>query len=86
MAKFTLLLVDDEPNILRALARDLQDTDWRILMVQSGVEGLERLADNEVDLVISDQRMPGMTGGGQGFWLQRSASVIGDWRPGAFEY
>lgn len=62
MSEVSLLLVDDEPKILRALARDLSDTGWRILMAQSGVEGLERLADNEVDLVISDQRMPGMSG------------------------
>jgi len=32
MTKFTLLLVDDEPNILRALARDLQNKGWHILM------------------------------------------------------
>jgi DNA-binding NtrC family response regulator len=62
MTEFILLPVDDEPNVLRALARDLGGPNWRVLTAQSGAEGLDRLADNEVDLVISDQRMPGMSG------------------------
>ncbi|MCH8618680.1 EAL domain-containing protein [Undibacterium sp. TS12] len=58
----TLLLVDDEPNILNALKRLLRKDDYRILIANSGQEGLEILERNQVDVIISDQRMPLMTG------------------------
>jgi diguanylate cyclase (GGDEF)-like protein len=58
----TLLLVDDEPNVLSALKRLLRRQSYQILTAASGQEGLERLAKHEVDVIVSDQRMPGMTG------------------------
>mgnify|MGYP000477539703 CR=1 FL=1 len=58
----TLLLVDDEPNILSALKRLIRSGGYRVLTASSGIEGLEVLAQNEVDVIVSDQRMPGMTG------------------------
>jgi EAL domain-containing protein (putative c-di-GMP-specific phosphodiesterase class I)/FixJ family two-component response regulator len=58
----TLLLVDDEDNILAALRRLFRRDGYRILTASSGAEGLELLARNEVDVIVSDQRMPGMTG------------------------
>lgn len=58
----TLLLVDDEPNILSALKRLLRRDEYRILTADSGHEGLEILEKNRVDVIISDQRMPIMTG------------------------
>jgi diguanylate cyclase (GGDEF)-like protein/PAS domain S-box-containing protein len=58
----TLLLVDDEPNILRALRRVLRGSDCHILTAGSGAEGLAVLAAQQVDVIVSDQRMPGMTG------------------------
>ncbi len=60
--KRTLLLVDDERNILRALARTLRSTEYRILQATSGDEALDLLAREEVHVIISDQRMPEMTG------------------------
>ena len=60
--KRTLLLVDDEENIVAALRRLLRRDGYQILTAQSGAEGLQRLAEHEVDVIISDQRMPGMTG------------------------
>ena len=57
-----VLFVDDEENVLRALKRLLRRDGYRILTASSGKEGLERLAENEVHLVISDQRMPEMSG------------------------
>ena len=58
----TLLLVDDEPEILVALA-DLFEDEFRVLTAACGAEGLELLArEPAVDVIISDQRMPGMTG------------------------
>jgi CheY-like chemotaxis protein len=58
----TLLLVDDEPNILAALKRQLRGAGLHILTATSGAEGLQRLQDEHVDVIVSDQRMPGMTG------------------------
>lgn len=58
----TLLLVDDEGNIVSALKRLLRTHDFRILTANSGQGGLEVLTKNPVDVIISDQRMPGMTG------------------------
>jgi diguanylate cyclase (GGDEF)-like protein/PAS domain S-box-containing protein len=58
----TLLLVDDEPNILAALRRQLRSAGLRILTASSGDEGLKLLATEHVDVILSDQRMPGMTG------------------------
>lgn len=58
----TLLLVDDEENIVSALVRLLRRDGYRILKANSGMQGLELLAQNTVGVIISDQRMPGMTG------------------------
>lgn len=58
----TLLLVDDEPNIVSALKRLLHRDGYQILTADSGAQGLQVLSQHSVDLIISDQRMPGMTG------------------------
>lgn len=58
----TLLLVDDEQNVLSALKRLLRRDGYRILTANSAQEGLEVLAGNQVDVILSDQRMPGMNG------------------------
>jgi len=58
----TLLLVDDEEYILMALTRLLRRKGYRILTASSGQQGLELLAKNDVDVIVSDQRMPTMTG------------------------
>jgi diguanylate cyclase (GGDEF)-like protein/PAS domain S-box-containing protein len=57
-----LLLVDDEQNILAALKRLLRRDDYRIFTASSGQEGLELLARQRIDVIVSDQRMPGMIG------------------------
>ncbi len=58
----TLLLVDDEPSILSALRRLFRPQGYRILMAEGGAAALELVANDAVDLVISDMRMPGMDG------------------------
>jgi len=58
----TLLLVDDESGIRAALTRMLRGDGYRILTASNGAEGLEVLAVNPVQVIISDQRMPGMSG------------------------
>ena len=58
----TLLLVDDEPSILSALKRQLRREGYHILTATSAAEGMELLANHEVAVVMSDQRMPEMSG------------------------
>ena len=58
----TLLLVDDEENITTSLVRLLRRDGYNILRANSGQEGLAVLAQHPVGVIISDQRMPGMTG------------------------
>jgi diguanylate cyclase (GGDEF)-like protein len=58
----TLLLVDDEQNIISALRRLLRGSGFQILTANSGQAGLDILAQHQVDVIVSDQRMPGMTG------------------------
>lgn len=58
----TLLLLDDEPNILNALNRTLRRDGYRILTASAPQEAFELLATHEVQVIISDQRMPAMSG------------------------
>ncbi|MCX8017852.1 MAG: EAL domain-containing protein, partial [Rhodocyclaceae bacterium] len=58
----SVLIVDDEPSILSALRRLLRREGYTILAATSAEEGLELLAAHEVGVVISDARMPGMSG------------------------
>ncbi len=58
----TVLFVDDEVSVLSTLKRMFRNEEYEVLTASSGTEGLEILAQVEVDLVVSDQRMPRMTG------------------------
>jgi CheY-like chemotaxis protein len=60
----TILLVDDEPDILDSVHALLVGgiPGLRVLTARSGREGLEVLAREPVDLIVSDFRMPGMDG------------------------
>jgi hypothetical protein len=58
----TILFVDDEANILRSLARLFRGRDYKILTADGGEAGLQTMATESVDLVVSDMRMPNMDG------------------------
>jgi diguanylate cyclase (GGDEF)-like protein len=60
--KRTLLLVDDEQNIVAALKRLLRRDNYQIFTANSGQQGLDLLTQNRIDVIVSDQRMPGMIG------------------------
>ena len=61
-APATLLFVDDEANILSSLKRLFRPSGYRIFTAESGAAGLEIMAHEPVDMVISDMRMPEMNG------------------------
>lgn len=58
----TLLLLDDEDNVLRALVRLLRRDGYRLLTASSVSEAFDLLARNDVQVIVSDQRMPDMSG------------------------
>jgi len=58
---YKILIVDDEPANLRSLER-LFRKDYEVLTAASGAEALELLQRDDVAVLITDQRMPGMTG------------------------
>lgn len=57
-----ILLVDDEVRVSNAISRVLQDEPWQILTAKSGRAALELMATTPVDVILSDERMPGMSG------------------------
>lgn len=61
MAK-RLLVVDDEPKLLRAVAVNLRGEGYEVSTARSGAEALVRINEMMPDLVVSDIRMPGMDG------------------------
>ncbi|HSR53653.1 MAG TPA: sigma-54 dependent transcriptional regulator [Acidobacteriota bacterium] len=60
-AHHTLLIVDDEPANLQKLKRTLKD-DYNVLQAGSGDEALEILTNHAVACIVTDQRMPGLSG------------------------
>ena len=58
----TLLLVDDEPNILSSLKRLLRRDGYEVLTAESPEIAFDLLAKHEVQVIVSDQRMPSMSG------------------------
>jgi DNA-binding NtrC family response regulator len=59
---YSLLCIDDEKNILRSLNRVLRKGKFKVFMAESGQEGLEILKQEDIALILCDQRMPGMNG------------------------
>lgn len=59
--KARVLFVDDEPRILNTM-RMLFRNHYDVLTAESGAQALEMLKSEPVDVIVSDQRMPGMTG------------------------
>ena len=57
-----LLVVDDEPNLLRAVAACLKTAGYEVSTARSAREALVQLAEAVPDLLVSDIRMPGMDG------------------------
>ncbi|MEW5886799.1 MAG: response regulator [Pseudomonadota bacterium] len=58
----TLLLVDDEPNILISLEFLMKREGYQVLLARDGVEALELLAQHRPDLIVLDVMMPRKNG------------------------
>ncbi|MBO9624570.1 MAG: PAS domain S-box protein [Sphingomonas sp.] len=63
ISRLTVLVVDDDPLILMNVAALLEDLGHKVVEADSGAEAIDKfLTDNSIDVVITDQAMPGMTG------------------------
>ncbi len=58
----TILFVDDEQNVLNAIKRVFIDENYAVLGASSGSEGLALFDKHQIQVVVSDYRMPGMNG------------------------
>ncbi|MCA1908791.1 MAG: response regulator [Magnetospirillum sp.] len=61
MSKENILVVDDEPQILTAIS-DLLEDEFTVWTASDGPAALKILAEQDMAVILSDQRMPGMTG------------------------
>jgi two-component system NtrC family response regulator len=57
----TILVVDDEPNYLIVLSELLKEEGFEVLTAQRGEEGLKIVEDVDLDIVLTDMRMPGIS-------------------------
>jgi len=60
--KFTILIIDDEKNIREGLAAAFEMDGYNVRMAADGREGLAEIEKGDIDLVITDLRMPGISG------------------------
>ncbi|MDN5347005.1 MAG: two-component system, response regulator, stage 0 sporulation protein [Clostridia bacterium] len=56
------LVIDDQPAIRRLLAEILRQAGFRVITAGEGRDALEKMAEWEIDLIILDMKMPGMSG------------------------
>ena len=62
MENKTVLFVDDDEIVLRSIERGLLDEPYNKLFAKSGEEAIEILRNQEVHVMVTDMRMPGMSG------------------------
>ncbi|MCQ2595628.1 MAG: sigma-54 dependent transcriptional regulator [Treponemataceae bacterium] len=60
--KFNILIIDDEKNIRQGLAAALEIDGYNVLMADNGETGLQLALRGDIDLIITDLRMPGISG------------------------
>jgi DNA-binding NtrC family response regulator len=62
MASKTILVVDDEPNSLFVTSQILKDQSYQVITAENGRSALEKLRDERINLVVTDERMPDISG------------------------
>ncbi len=58
----TILVVDDEPSMRIALSESLESCGYKVEVSKSGADALEKFQEDKFEVVITDMRMPGMSG------------------------
>jgi response regulator RpfG family c-di-GMP phosphodiesterase len=64
-----VLLIDDDQSVLHGLARALRNQPYRILTATSGEEAMLAVKGHDIDVVVADEHMPGMSGGELLVWI-----------------
>lgn len=62
MSSGTALIVEDDPSLRAVLALLLEGDGWRVVEARNGKEGLELARRSAPDIIVTDLRMPGLTG------------------------
>ena len=57
-----ILVVDDEPNSLFGICQVLKDEGYRVIPAESGKQALEKFQNQSIDIVVTDEKMPDMSG------------------------
>ena len=65
----TVLLVDDDANVLHGLARVLRQQPYQLQTARSGDEAIAILKAHSVDVIVSDEQMPGISGSDLLAWV-----------------
>lgn len=72
----TVLLVDDDQNVLRGLCRNLRDQPFELLTARSAEEALPILKSRPVAVVVSDEQMPGRSGTELFAWMASACPEV----------
>ena len=62
MGKKSILVVDDEPNSLFVTSQILKDQSYQVITAENGNVALKKIRSENINAVITDERMPGMSG------------------------
>ncbi len=62
MPSKTILIVDDEPNSLFVTSQLLMDQSYQVVTAENGMIALDKIKKEKFDIVITDERMPGLSG------------------------
>lgn len=60
--RYTILCVDDEPSVRESTSLVLESEGYEVVTAEDGVDALNKISDSIPDLIISDLRMPNMSG------------------------
>jgi two-component system phosphate regulon response regulator PhoB len=62
MIKKTILVIDDEQDVLDVIRKRLENNEYKVITVSNGAKGLEAAAEKKPDLILLDIMMPGVDG------------------------
>jgi len=71
-----VLLVDDDKNLLAGLIRALHEQPFRIFTAQNGADAVWLLKTREIDVIVADERMPGLTGSELLAWVAENCPEV----------
>ncbi len=74
--KHAVLFVDDEDNVLDGFRRSLRQQPYRLYTARSGEEAMRILKARDMDVIVADERMPGMSGSDLLAWVTKNCPQV----------